>query len=88
MSQNKKTKELILNKGSERYVFRYTEGCEDALLDALVDNAKAVETDFDWFDAAVLSFRLTRNLISEADEILHKDVPNLSKNFDGQGFVS
>jgi len=42
------------------------------LLDALVEQVKNHRTDFDWFDAAVLSFKLTQSLIGQADELLQK----------------
>ena len=64
--------QLVLNKGSEKYIFRYDRGSEDELLDALVDQAKDKKTDFDWFDAAVLSFKLTQSLIGQADDILNQ----------------
>jgi hypothetical protein len=63
-------RQLILNKGAEKYIFRYESGREDELLDALIDQAKDKRTDFDWFDAAVLSFKLTQSLIGQADELL------------------
>ena len=67
----RKTKrQLVLNKGTEKYIFRYESGREDELLDALIDQAKDKRTDFDWFDAAVLSFKLTQSLIGQADELL------------------
>jgi len=59
-----------LNKGAEKYIFRYEHGKEDELLDALIEQAKDKRTDFDWFDAAVLSFKLTQSLIGQADELL------------------
>ncbi len=62
--------QLVLNKGKEKYVFRYDAGKEDELLDALIDQAKDKRTDFDWFDAAVLSFKLTQSLIRQADNLL------------------
>ncbi len=40
------------------------------MLDALIEEAKDNRTNFDWFDAAVLSFKLTQSLIGQADEIL------------------
>ena len=63
-------RQLVLNKGSEKYIFRYDNGCEDQLLDALIGQAKDKRTSFDWFDAAVLSFKLTQLLIGQADELL------------------
>jgi len=69
-------RQLVLNKGAEKYIFRYDNGREDELLDALIEQANDKRTDFDWFDAAVLSFKLTQSLISQADELLneHSDV--------------
>ncbi len=72
MTNNTK-QQLVLNKSSEKYIFRYDRGSEDELLDALVDHAKDKKTDFDWFDAAVLSFKLTQSLIGQADDILKQN---------------
>ena len=63
-------RQLVLNKGAEKYIFRYENGREDELLDILIKQAKDKRTDFDWFDAAVLSFKLTQSLIGQADELL------------------
>ena len=68
----KKRRQLVLNKGTEKFIFRFEAGCEDKLLDALIAQAKDGCTSFDWFDAAVLSFKLTQSLIGQADEILHE----------------
>lgn len=75
-------KQLVLNKGSEKYIFRYEAGQEGPLLDALVASATDPRTDFDWFDAAVLSFRLTQSLIGQADQLLYKDLPLPMQSFD------
>lgn len=74
-------KQLVLNKGGQKYIFRYTEGAEGSLLDALVDKASDKASDFDWFDAAVISFKLTQSLIGQADDLLHKDMPNPMRSF-------
>ena len=66
-------RQLVLNKGTEKFIFRYDSGSEDKLLDALIEQAKSRKTDFDWFDAAVISFKLTQSLISQADKLLHED---------------
>jgi len=63
-------RQLVLSKGAEKFIFRYDNGREDELLDALIDQAKDKRTDFDWFDAAVLSFKLAQSLIGQADELL------------------
>ncbi len=67
-------RQLVLNKGTEKFIFRYDSGCEDKLLDALIEQAEDKATDFDWFDAAVLSFKLTQSLIGQADELLREDI--------------
>jgi hypothetical protein len=69
----KMKRQLVLNKGAEKFIFRYDNGHEDELLDALIVQAKDKRTDFDWFDAAVLSFKLTQSLIGQADEILDEN---------------
>ncbi|KPK72094.1 MAG: hypothetical protein AMJ79_16020 [Phycisphaerae bacterium SM23_30] len=63
-------KELSLLKGNQKFLFRYEPGSEEAVLDAFVDMAHDRNQDFDWFDAAVLSFQLSKNLVEEADELL------------------
>jgi len=72
----KKTKrQLVLNKGRQKFIFRYDCGREDELLDVFIAQAKDSRTDFDWFDAAVLSFRLTQSLIGQADALLRQRNP-------------
>lgn len=69
----KAKRQLVLNKGSEKFIFRYDCGCEDKLLDALIEQARDSRTNFDWFDAAVLSFKLTQSLMIQADELLFEN---------------
>jgi len=66
----KKQRQLTLNKGPEKFIFRYDVGREDELINAMIDQARDARTDFDWFDAAVLSFKLTQSLVCQADELL------------------
>ncbi len=73
-------RQFVLNKGSEKYIFRYEPGQEGLLLDALVASANDTHTDFDWFDAAVVSFKLTQSLVHRADEILYKDITDPLKS--------
>jgi len=68
MSDSKK--QLILNKGSQKFIYRYDSGSEDQLLNVLIEQAKDDRIDFDWFDAAVLSFKLTQALLGQADTLL------------------
>ena len=73
MIMNANGRQLVLNKGTEKFIFRYEAGCEDKLLDALIAQVNDRCTSFDWFDAAVLSFKLTQSLIGQADELLHEN---------------
>lgn len=67
-------RQLVLNKGNEKFIFRYENGQEDGFIEALIDQVKDNRTTFDWFDAAVLSFKLTQSLIGQADEILGENI--------------
>lgn len=69
-------RQLVLNKGSEKFIFRYEHGREDALLDAVVAQVKDKRTSFDWFDAAVLSFKLSQMLIGHAEGLLQDNFPD------------
>ena len=73
VAMTKQRRQLVLNKGIEKFIFRYEAGREDELLDALIAQAKDGGTSFDWFDAAVLSFKLTQSLIGQADELLSEN---------------
>jgi len=50
---------VLLHKGSHRYVFRYNEGGEGDVLEAIAELADESENNFDWMDAATLSFQVT-----------------------------
>lgn len=73
VSMQKSKRQLVLNKGAEKFIFRYEQGREDTLLDALIEQVRNKRTDFDWFDAAVLSFKLTQTLIGNAEDLLQSD---------------
>ena len=73
VSMQKPKRQLVLNKGAEKFIFRYEQGREDTLLDALIEQVRDKRTDFDWFDAAVLSFKLTQTLIGNAEDLLQSD---------------
>ncbi len=55
-------RQLSLVKGGHRYVFRYQAGREADIIAAFADMASAGDQDFDWFDAAVLSYQMGRRL--------------------------
>ena len=63
-------KELSLLKTDETFIFRYEPGNEEDVLDSIVQMANDRGNNFDWFDAAVLSFQLSKHLVEEADRLL------------------
>jgi hypothetical protein len=60
---------LSMVKGQHRYVFRYCEGRESELLGSFVALANDPDVEFDWFDAAVLSYQMGQQLSSELDTV-------------------
>ncbi|MCH7808809.1 MAG: hypothetical protein IIB60_06245 [Planctomycetes bacterium] len=62
-------RQLSLVKGEERFVFRYPPGQEAEVIDAFASLASDRTSEFDWFDAAVLSYQMGRRLETELDQI-------------------
>ncbi len=50
---------ISLSKGDHRYVFRYAEGSECDVLETVAQMAADPTCDFDWLDAASVSFQIT-----------------------------
>lgn len=67
-------KTLSLVKGKHHYCFRYEPGQEASILGALVDLVNRRDTNFDWFDAAILSHQLGQHLAKELKTLLPKKV--------------
>ena len=63
-------RQIIFHKGAEKYIFRYKAGEEEELLSSLIDSAKNKKTSFNFYDAAVISSKITHDLIRQADESL------------------
>lgn len=60
---------LSMVKGEHRFVFRYAEGSESELLASFVALANDPDSEFDWFDAAVLSYQMGQQLSREMDMV-------------------
>ena len=60
---------LSMVKGQHRYVFRYVDGCESELLGSFVALANDPDSEFDWLDAAVLSYQLGQQLSRELEPV-------------------
>ena len=66
--------QISLSKGSQRYIFRYCDGDEGNVLESFRNLANEGNTGFDWFDAAVLAFKLARRLERKM-ELAHSEPP-------------
>ena len=62
-------RQLSLVKGKHRYVFRYQTGREADIIAAFAAMAADNENDFDWFDAAVLSYQMGRRLELDLEQV-------------------
>ncbi len=69
MDTARQIRQLSLVKGDDRYVFRYPTGHEADVIDRFASLASDHDSDFDWFDAAVLSYQMGRRLEKELDQI-------------------
>jgi len=65
----KALRQLSLVKGDHQYLFRYQPGNEADVIGAFASLASDGSTEFDWFDAAVLSYQMGRRLEVELDEL-------------------
>lgn len=63
-------RQLSLVKGRHRFVFRYQPGNEADVIQAFAALAGNQESDFDWFDAAVMSYQMGRRLEMELDNLV------------------
>ena len=62
-------RQLSLVKGEHRYIFRYQAGREGDIIAAFAAMASNAEQDFDWFDAAVLSYQMGRRLEMDLEQV-------------------
>lgn len=62
-------RQLSLVKGKHRYVFRYQTGREADIIAAFASMAADEASDFDWFDAAVLSYQMGRRLELDLEQV-------------------
>lgn len=62
-------RQLSLVKGNHRYVFRYQAGREADIISSFAEMASDTDQEFDWFDAAVLSYQMGRRLEMDLEEV-------------------
>ena len=65
----KTIRQLSLVKGTQRAIFRDPAGQEADVIDRFAALASNRKNEFDWFDAAVLSYQMGRRLETE---LVHK----------------
>jgi len=61
---------LTFAKEGHKYIFRYSAGCENEIIDVLMHLAEDNSSVLDWLDAATLSFQVTQHAASECSEAL------------------
>ncbi len=61
---------LSMQKDEDLYVFRYTPGCEDDVVEELVRLADDNDHRIDWLDAATLSFKVTHHAACDCSKVL------------------
>lgn len=64
---NHEPKQLVLAKHGQRWMFRYTPGEEREVLSQIADTARDKNTNFDWFDAAVLCHQMGVRISAELE---------------------
>ncbi len=64
-------RQLVLMKKNQRWVFRYMPGEENVVLHWLAQTARDEQTDFDWFDAAVLSHQMGDQMGAQLKAMMH-----------------
>jgi len=65
---NEIIKQISLEKGEDRYIFRYNPGKESDVVDIFAEYATDPKRSFDWFDAAVLSYQMGRKIMEDSEK--------------------
>ena len=66
---NETVRQLSLVKGQHKFLFRYRPGDEAQVIGAFASLAADAGSEFDWIDAAVLSYQMGRRIELELDEL-------------------
>ena len=61
---------LSLAKGPHRFVFWYYEGQESEVMASVISMAQEAGGEFDFFDAAVLSYEIGKHIVPEPDIVV------------------
>ena len=66
---------MTMVKGPHKYVFRYSEGSENDIVEEIVRLADDPDVNLDWLDAATLSFQVAQNAAVDCDRVLSPGSP-------------
>lgn len=72
VSFDETTRQLVLVKRGQKYVFRCDQGDESTLLNQVVDLVQRGETELDWFDAALISHELGRRMCRNLSDMVRR----------------
>jgi len=61
---------LTFAKDGHTFVFRYAPGCEDEVVDEIMQLAEDEDCTLDWLDAATLSFQIAQHAAGAAADPL------------------
>ena len=64
---------VCLEKAGHRYLFRYAAGLEDDVVEEMMHQADNRDNDFDWMDAATLSFQVTEAAAEDCLGVIKND---------------
>ena len=64
------SRQVVLIKKGQRFVFRYEGGEEATLLNHLVELADDPASDLDWFDVAVLSHQVGQRMGQQLERLM------------------
>ncbi len=66
---------LTLVKGREKYIIHYDPGSEHDVLDEIARLAQDRQAEFDWLDAAAMSFQVVHNTAEDCARTLRPTCP-------------
>ncbi|MBI1336883.1 MAG: hypothetical protein GC164_07965 [Phycisphaera sp.] len=66
------TRQVVIVKRDHRYIFRYTPGQEQTLIDDFTRLVEDPDNDLDWFDAAMLSHQVGQSMNQQLARLLQR----------------
>lgn len=69
-SMSDSSRQIVLMKKGQRFVFRYDRGKESKILSHLAELARDSSSDLDWFDVAVLSHQVGQQMGKQFQQMM------------------